>query len=310
MSYDLIGLKTYVQPARPDTTGCRMKDPLVTTLQELRFTEYEAKTYLALLAKSPLSAYAVARLSGVPRSKIYEVLEGMVGRGEVLVSYGTPTQYAPLPPDELIAMRRRDADAVILAAESGLKRYAAAASHRDLIWDIAGRDEIVERARDVIGRARWRVLLEIWEEDAPVVRDAMAAAAARGLEVLVVGYGMPDYPFARVYQHDMTSDFTQGRGGRWIVLSADQREIVAGIISLGPDSRAAWSYHPGLVAPITEEIKHDLYIMEMLAKHRDVLEESFGPGLANLRDKFGPTSILTQVEHVFGTHAPPSPADA
>jgi sugar-specific transcriptional regulator TrmB len=286
-----------------------VKDPLIETLQELRFTEYEAKTYLALLAKSPLSAYAVARLSGVPRSKIYEVLEGMVGRGEVLVSYGTPTQYAPLRPEELIALRKREADAVIQAAENGLKRYAAAAANRDLIWDIAGRDEIVERARDVIGRARWRILLEIWEEDAPSLHDALAAAAARGLEVLVVGYGVPDYPFAHVYQHDMTSDF-KGRGGRWIVLSADQREIVAGIISLGSDSRAAWSSHPGLVAPITEEIKHDLYIMEILARHREILEASFGPGLVRLRDQFGPTTILTQVEHVLGTRAVPSPPHA
>ena len=139
------------------------------------------------------------------------------------------------------------------------------------------------------------------------MRDALEAAAARGLEVVVVGYGAPDYPFARVYHHDMTEDFTQGRGGRWIVLSADQREIVAGIIWLGPDSRAAWSSHPGLVAPITEEIKHDLYIMEILAKHRDILEESFGPALVRLRDQFGPTSIVTQVERVFGPRSQPSP---
>jgi sugar-specific transcriptional regulator TrmB len=278
-----------------------MKDPLIGTLQALGFTEYEAKAYLALLEKAPLSAYAVARLSGVPRSKIYEVLQGMVERGEVLASYSNPTQYAPLSPHELIALRRREAETTLEAAEQGLKRHAAATSSRDLIWDIAGRDEIIERVREVIGRAQWRVLLHIWAEDAPEVRATLAESTVRGVEVIVIAYGELDYPFARVYYHEMTDEFTQGRGGRWIILSVDQQEIVAGIVSLGSESRAAWSSHPGLVTPITEQAKHDLYIMEMLARHREILEQSFGPGLSRLRAQFGPTTIVAQVEQVLNT---------
>lgn len=288
------------------TKGELMSAALIRTLQDLRFTEYEAKTYLALLEQSPLSAYAAARLSGVPRSKIYEVLEGLVQRGEVLASYGSPTQYAPLPPDELLALRRRAMDATINAAEQGLQRYAGATADRALIWDIAGRNEIIARVREVIGRACWRVLLHIWAEDAPMVHDALAATAARGVEVLVIAYGVLDYPFARVYPHEMTDEFTQGQGGRWIILSVDQQEIVAGIVSLGSASRAAWSSHPGLVTPITEQAKHDLYILEMLAKHRAILEESFGPGLIRLREQFGPTTIVSQMQHVLGSDlAPP-----
>lgn len=74
--------------------------------------------------------------------------------------------------------------------------------------------------------------------------------------------------------------------GRWIVASADNSEVVAGIVSLGKDSRAAWTMHQGLVMPITEVMIHDLYIMEIMEKHRELLEESFGKNLIELRKKF------------------------
>lgn len=38
--------------------------------------------------------------------------------------------------------------------------------------------------------------------------------------------------------------------------------------------------------PITEVMIHDLYIVEMLRAHRDVLEATFGKDLIELRNKF------------------------
>lgn len=138
--------------------------------------------------------------------------------------------------------------------------------------------------------------MEIWEEDAPELREALAVAAERGVDVGVVAYGEPDYPFARVYLHDLVDEITSGLGARWIVLSADMREVVTGIVSLGRDSRAAWTTHPGLVVPTTELIKHDIYIQDMLDEHREILEESFGPSLVHLRDRLKSLEALGSVE--------------
>ncbi len=92
-----------------------------------------------------------------------------------------------------------------------------------------------------------------------------------------------------MYRHEPGAEqITREYGGRWVILSVDDAEIVAGIVSLEKESRAAWSRHPGLVMPITEQIKHDLYIAELLVTHRETLEASFGPGLVRLRERFGP----------------------
>ena len=44
--------------------------------------------------------------------------------------------------------------------------------------------------------------------------------------------------------------------------------------------------HSCLVMPIAEVIVHDLYIAEIMKKHRDILEADFGKDLIELRHKF------------------------
>ncbi len=266
-----------------------MADDLSQLLANLGFSEYEAKTYLALLQQSPLTGYAVARVSGVPRSKIYEVLGNLVERGDVLVSHGEPVQYSPKPVRELIESRRLKADQQLTAAEKALEQFSFQKTSTELIWDIRGWDEILFRLREVIGRAERQILLQVWAEDAVHIRDALRQAAERGVEITVVAYGQPDLPFAEIYLHEPgAEEITAEYGGRWIILSIDGREIVTGIVSMGKQSRAAWSSHIGITMPITEQIKHDLYIAEMLNRHRDVLEASYGPALRDLRARFGP----------------------
>jgi HTH-type transcriptional regulator, sugar sensing transcriptional regulator len=275
--------------------------PLVAVLQELGMTEYEARSYLALLEKSPLSGYGVARSSGVPRSKIYEVLDSLVKKGAVLTNHGDRVQYAPLPANEFVARCRTEMEAVLKQAEAGLERFPTRASSGGLIWDIRGRQEIIERGRDLIRRAGQGILMEVWAADAKEFRADLAAAAGRGVQVVVVAYGDPAYPFATVYHHDSTDSVTAGLGGRWLVLSMDMAEIVAGIVSLETNNRAAWSAHPGLVVPITELIKHDLYKLEMLNAHRVVLERTFGPSLRELRNRFAAFAAVPRSDSDNGT---------
>jgi len=270
-----------------------MKLDILKLLKELNFTEYEAKTYLALLQNPPLSGYAVSLHSGVPRSKIYEVLGGLAERGEVLISHGNPVLYTPLSPKELIAQRKRKADISFKSAAEALEQYSYTAQNRENIWNITGHESILNRIREVIKHATSRILLEIWKEDAEKIKEELEMASKNGVEIIIVSYGELSFDFAQVYLHDSSDEITSEYGGRWIVLSIDDKEVVAGIVSLGDESRAAWTIHPGLVMPITEVIIHDLYIMEILKEHRDLLEASFGPNLVELRKRFnfGPSGF-------------------
>lgn len=263
-----------------------MKDRILETLKNLNFTEYEAKAYLALLEESPLTGYAAAKKSGVPRSRIYEVLDSLVLRGDILVSHGSTPQYVPVPAKKLIRNRRMKAEENFKLAEKSLEQYGHSAKNRENIWNITGHYEIIDKVKECIEAAEKRILIEVWKEEYHDLETELKKASEKGVAVTVVAYGDVVSDFAVVYRHDLGEEITDEYGGRWLVISVDDSEVVAGIVSLGKDSRAAWTMHQGLVMPITEVIIHDLYIMEIMKEHRELMEKSFGKNLIDLRRKF------------------------
>ncbi|MBT2733649.1 TrmB family transcriptional regulator [Bacillus sp. ISL-7] len=263
-----------------------MKETIFETLKNLNFTEYEAKAYLTLLEESPLTGYAVAKNSGVPRSRIYEVLDSLAIRGDILVSPGNTPQYTPVPAKELIKNRRRKAEENFELAEKSLAEFERSANDRENIWNITGHNEILHKVKVCILSAKKRILLEVWKEEFEELESELRQAVKRGVNVTIIAYGEIVTDFGNVYLHYMGHEITEEYGGRWLVISGDDSEVVAGIVSLGKDSRAAWTRHVGLVMPITEVMIHDLYLMEIMEKHRELLEESFGENLVNLRQKF------------------------
>ena len=63
-----------------DQTSLILKD-----MKQLGFSEYECKAYLTLLEQFPLTGYSLSKKSGIPRSRIYDVLESLAGKQMVLV---------------------------------------------------------------------------------------------------------------------------------------------------------------------------------------------------------------------------------
>ncbi len=63
---------------------------------------YEAKVWLALLSKGIASAGEVAEISGVPRSRTYDVLEGLEKRGFAIIKLGKPVKYLGVKPEVIL----------------------------------------------------------------------------------------------------------------------------------------------------------------------------------------------------------------
>lgn len=63
---------------------------------------YETKVWLALLSKGISSAGEIAEISGVPRSRTYDVLESLEKRGFVIQKLGKPVKYIAVKPEIVI----------------------------------------------------------------------------------------------------------------------------------------------------------------------------------------------------------------
>ena len=71
-------------------------------LGEFGLNTYEAKSYMSLLEKDQLTAVEVAKISGVPRARIYETLENLSQKGLCREIPGKVKKYRAVDPSILI----------------------------------------------------------------------------------------------------------------------------------------------------------------------------------------------------------------
>ena len=76
-----------------------VKQQLVNKIKDyFELNVYETKVWLALLSKGMASAGEVAKISGVPRSRIYDVLESLERKGFVILKLGKPVKSIGIQP--------------------------------------------------------------------------------------------------------------------------------------------------------------------------------------------------------------------
>ncbi|MEA2037626.1 MAG: helix-turn-helix domain-containing protein [Nanoarchaeota archaeon] len=81
---------------------------LVKLKQDLGLNIYEVKIWSVLLSKGIATAGELADLSGVPRSRCYDVLESLDKKGFIIMKIGKPIKYIAIPPEEIIERVKKD----------------------------------------------------------------------------------------------------------------------------------------------------------------------------------------------------------
>ena len=72
-------------------------------LVNLGLNGYEANAYVALTRRARATGAEVARLAGVPRQRIYDVLDALCRRGLASLEPGRPAQYRAAAPEDAVA---------------------------------------------------------------------------------------------------------------------------------------------------------------------------------------------------------------
>lgn len=259
----------------------------VDRLQDLDFSEYEAKAYIALLQTSPATGYQVSKESGVPRSMIYEVLNKLVARGAALSSLAERTTlYAPAPPDELLDRLRHQFEEQLDAARHALAAVSIP-QQMDYVWNIEGGENILAKARDMIDNAELQVHIGLLPETLPSVRTNLERAAQRGLEVIVNTTRLVDVACARVVVTPLVLDDVGQLGTQGLMLTIDSSEALVSQRLDTSNARAAWTANPLLAFVVEQHMRTDMVIPRLLellgAQAFDVLDERdlaiFGPVL-------------------------------
>lgn len=69
---------------------------------------YEVKVWTALLSRGVSTAGELSDISGVPRSRTYDILESLEKKGFVVMKLGKPIKFVALKPDEVVERVKRN----------------------------------------------------------------------------------------------------------------------------------------------------------------------------------------------------------
>ena len=259
---------------------------IISKLRGLGMSEYEAKVYLALLSAFPATAYEAAKASGVPTSKVYEVLGRLLEKGAVcLEDEGTTKRYVPLEPRELISRYRSSLETAISSLGDDLTTIKSGKG-LSYIWNITDHGYLTEKMKSMINAAKKTVLLSAWKQEYDAVGDLLARAVKRKVKAAVVHFGPTDSRLQQLFRHPIEDTLYHEKGGRGVVLVVDASEVLTATVYPGDRVEGAWSKNSGFVTMAEDYIKHDIYIMKIVKRFDRSLIKKFGAGYAKLRDIF------------------------
>ena len=78
------------------------KDSLNELRQRFKLNIYEIKIWTSLLSRGIAAASELAEISGVPRSRCYDVLESLEKKGFIIMKIGKPIKYIAVEPEAVL----------------------------------------------------------------------------------------------------------------------------------------------------------------------------------------------------------------
>jgi sugar-specific transcriptional regulator TrmB len=165
-------------------------DDMISDMMNLGLHLNEAKAYKALVTLGQSTARSVADHSGVPRSKVYDVLYSLEDRGLVRKVLGSdPTEFKPYPPKEAIPLlieKIQQSGAVVQYALENIENEREMES-REYVYTVEGEDQIKMEIRGIIGGAKEEVFFATLDPKIlSAARPALASAKKRGVDIKFV----------------------------------------------------------------------------------------------------------------------------
>ncbi len=170
-------------------------------LMDMGLNDYQASALANLLYLGETKASILSRASGVPRVRIYGVLEELAKRGLIRIKPGRPAMYSPMPPRDVVStliaeardeMRRRletlegYADELLPLAEEIYLKGGRVEERPPLLRIVSVGEASLEETRRLYRSARRSIrILTRAMEYLPEVEEELKMAASR-VEVIRV----------------------------------------------------------------------------------------------------------------------------
>lgn len=151
-------------------------------LQELGFSEYEARAYMALVEGGELNGYALAKAANIPRPNVYAVLAKLVTRGAAQrAERSTGVAYVATAPKRLLRSIEANQKQAMRTARAVLAKLSPQASPA-VVLNLRD-DEVLGGARQLLDASEKSLLLAIQPGEASALAPSLRQARERGVAI-------------------------------------------------------------------------------------------------------------------------------
>lgn len=167
----------------------------------LNINIYEAKVWTALLSRGIATASQLADISGVPRSRCYDVLETLEKEGFIITKLGKPIRYISVPPEEVIRRQKKvinkEAERKLgfidsikgtdmfkeleLLHKSGIEKV----NIEDISAAIRGKSELRKHMKEMIHKARKSITIVTTQKGFPACMGLLKGIRQNGVRIEV-----------------------------------------------------------------------------------------------------------------------------
>lgn len=254
-------------------------DDLISKLKDLGFNSYEAKVYLALLKKYPITGYEVSQIADIPQSRAYDALKSLVSEKFATATNEKPQKYTPLAPKELTQRFKRKINSTLEFLDKKLPNVKE--DYNEPIHSINGYENNINKLKEIIKNAKTSIYIEIWNEEFKLLENTLKEAYDRGVDIKIVGLNSIKTHFGMIYHHQGAKEIENALGSRLIYILADNTEGLFGKI----ESDIIWTKNKHITLLLKEFIIHDMYLLDVEENFPEQLKYFYGNSFKRLKEK-------------------------
>ncbi len=177
---------------------------MVSSLQNIGLSQYEAKAFLAVVVLGVGNAEIIAQTAGIPRTSSYKVLDSLEKKGFVVSSEGRPKRYNP---EELSKIRDRIVSEVdeLFDKLEFVHEYLMEKGEPQLVYTIYGRERVLRKLMEIVDLSDYELIIStpVFSEIRKALLKNLEQAVNRGVRVIIITSPNQKVPLnANIYRRE------------------------------------------------------------------------------------------------------------
>lgn len=244
-----------------------MEASLFGKLQKFGLNLYEAKAYAALLKTGTANAYSISKESGIPRARIYDVLESLTTRGLAMLEESSENvkSYTPVPSKVFLERIKEEWKKDYAEVKNDLQDLESEENKQEIyVFTVKGAENITVYCKQLLKEADHHIMVSIWGQMYEQLLPALKECQARGCKVVGIGHELEN-PMQGIEAHVRNKIHNPAEKTPWFVLSVDSKKLLYGHAT-EVDKDAFYTEDATHIYLMEDYILHDIVINRLITE--------------------------------------------